>query len=502
MIPITGNMHTCKVCKGRLHGSLCARPFHENEDEDPYKGHTCLDCASKEASRTSTSGVAASALVELSSSYNGEPSLKKVKRSISPLPMLLQNFSMADKAKIGFGLEFDPKDKSKPDDEKVPKLVAQKITFDPPEGGGEPEVFWLTDPPEGCTKKPLSLDHLRQVAKQMNIPRNGRLSKFECRHAMSIKVHSDQRIQNTGILQTANSELLETNTACRIVNATFLEENRSRFMKTNDIKRRQDFETGNGRNDENLWVDVSDAVNDHERNEEIGELKIPNDESNNYILIATEEEGVNPNDFYQTTWKICCKTINKLVKVQQKIKELMTESGQNAHDAMQYVENAIKKAKVTGVRKTEAYYFYMRAAEDPDFGTTFQTFLSSTLQMNSTDEMSGDGSIDASSGDKTSKNKVLKSLVGEIRNLKTTMETTRQDDAAYRGKLEKRQKQQAAHMKERSERERINSLAAIADNPILNPEIRRKAKQQVNAYWAKEVEKAASAMQQNADDSE
>ena len=57
-------------------------------------------------------------------------------------------------------------------------------------------------------------------------------------------------------------------------------------------------------------------------------------------------------------------------------------------------------------------------------------------------------------------------------------------------------------MKERSERERINSLAAIADNPILDPEIRRKAKQQVNAYWAKEVEKAASAMQQNADDSE
>ena len=81
----------------------------------------------------------------------------------------------------------------------------------------------------------------------------------------------------------------------------------------------------------------------------------------------------------------------------------MTESGQNAHDAMQYVENAIKKAKVTGVRKTEAYYFYMRAAEDPDFGTTFQTFLSSTLQMNLTDEMSGDGSIDASSGNKTSK---------------------------------------------------------------------------------------------------
>jgi hypothetical protein len=36
----------------------------------------------------------------------------------------------------------------------------------------------------------------------------------------------------------------------------------------------------------------------------------------------------------------------------------------------------------------------------------------------------------------------------------------------------------------------------------LDPEIRRKAKQQVNAYWAKEVEKAASAMQQNADDSE
>ena len=130
-------------------------------------------------------------------------------------------------------------------------------------------------------------------------------------------------------------------------------------MKTNDIKRWQDFETGNGRNDENLWVDVSDSVNDYECNEKIGELKFPNDESNNYILIATEEEGINLNDFYQMTWKICCKTINKLVKVQQKIKELMTESGQNAHNAMQYVENMIKKAKVMGIRKMEAYYFYM-----------------------------------------------------------------------------------------------------------------------------------------------
>jgi hypothetical protein len=39
----------------------------------------------------------------------------------------------------------------------------------------------------------------------------------------------------------------------------------------------------------------------------------------------------------------------------------MTELGQNSHDPMQYVANTIKKAKVPGVGKTEAYYFYMRA---------------------------------------------------------------------------------------------------------------------------------------------
>ena len=68
--------------------------------------------------------------------------------------------------------------------------------------------------------------------------------------------------------------------------------------------------------------------------------------------------------------------------------------------------------------------------------------------MNLMDEMSGDSSIDASSGDKTSKNKLLKSLVGKIRNLKMMMETRQKDNVAYQGKLEKRQKQQAAHMKE------------------------------------------------------
>jgi hypothetical protein len=122
--------------------------------------------------------------------------------------------------------------------------------------------------------------------------------------------------------------------------------------------------------------------------------------------------------------------------------------------------------------------------------------------MNSTDEATGD--INGSE-EKISKNTVLKSLVGEIRNLKSTMETTRKEDAAYRGRVEKlqeahekrqesleqRQKEQAAHQKERAERERINSLAVIADNPIVDLEIRTKARRQVNAYWAKQVQVAA-----------
>jgi hypothetical protein len=100
---------------------------------------------------------------------------------------------------------------------------------------------------------------------------------------------------------------------------------------------------------------------------------------------------------------------------------------------------------------------------------------------------------------------VLKSLVGEIRNLKSTMETTCKEDAAYQGKVEKLQeahekrqesldhcqKEQAAHQKERAERERINSLAVIANNPLVDLEIRTKARQQVNAYRAKQVQVVA-----------
>ena len=151
----------------------------------------CLDCASKEAHLNSTSGVAASATVVATLSDSGEPPQKKVKRPIPPLPKLLQNFSMANKGKIGFGLEFDPKNMNKPDDEKVQKLVAQKITFDPSEEGGQPEVFWLTDHPDGSGKKALILDHLHQLAKPMKIPCFGGLTKFKCCHAMSIKVHAD-----------------------------------------------------------------------------------------------------------------------------------------------------------------------------------------------------------------------------------------------------------------------------------------------------------------------
>ena len=92
--PITGNMHTCKVCKRCLHGSLCARPFHKDEEEDPYKGHMCLDCTLKEVPPNSTSGVAASVTVAATSSDSGDLSQKKVKCSIPPLPKLLQMNSM------------------------------------------------------------------------------------------------------------------------------------------------------------------------------------------------------------------------------------------------------------------------------------------------------------------------------------------------------------------------------------------------------------------------
>jgi DNA-binding transcriptional regulator YbjK len=89
--------------------------------------------------------------------------------------------------------------------------------------------------------------------------------------------------------------------------------------------------------------------------------------------------------------------------------------------------------------------------------------------------------------------------------MKSTIEMTRKEDAAYQGKVEKlqevhkklqesleqRHKEQAARQKERAECERINSLAVIADNPIVDMEICTKARQQVNTYWAKHVQVAA-----------
>ena len=143
----------------------------------------------------------------------------------------------------------------------------------------------------------------------------------------------------------------------------------------------------------------------------------------------------------------------------------------------------------------------MQAEDHPEFRTLFQTFLSSTLQMNSMDEVTED--INGSGG-KILKNQVLKSLVGEIRNLKTMMDTIQQVHEKRQESLEQHQKVHEKHQesleqqqKELAEHEHINSLAAITDDTSVDLEIHTKARQQVNAYWAKEVQVAASVMQQN-----
>jgi hypothetical protein len=158
---------------------------------------------------------------------------------------------------------------------------------------------------------------------------------------------------------------LMAKTLMRLIGVLFSDTCVNYFAQLNDRKRTADFERGTGRNDENFYQQVSEAVNDNSCEHHKFLLEY-NDSENTYKQYIDDElmdVDIHPSGYaaIQTNTKWIRTTVTNLSKVRNKIKDFMHRSGNGDNDAMSFSENAVKMCKFsTSITSLAAYYFFMQ----------------------------------------------------------------------------------------------------------------------------------------------
>lgn len=151
----------------------------------------------------------------------------------------------------------------------------------------------------------------------------------------------------------------------RLVGVLFSETGVHYFAQLNDRKKVADFERGGGRNDENFYMQVSEAVNDNE-NEQHKFLHEFADEDKLYHTYINDEDmdaAIHPSgdDCIQTNAQGIRVSVSNLCKVRNKMNAIMHKSGNGDNDAMSFAANAVRDCKVrSSVTEIAAYYFFMQ----------------------------------------------------------------------------------------------------------------------------------------------
>lgn len=162
-------------------------------------------------------------------------------------------------------------------------------------------------------------------------------------------------------------ELILAKTLMRLIGVLFGPTSVHYFAQLNDRKRVADFEQGTGRNDENFYAQVSDAVNadDHEQHKFLHGCgdQMDSEEYDLYLNDELMDECIHPSgaSIIQTNPKWIRQTVLYLCKVRNKISAWMHQSGNGDNRAMSFVATAIKQCKVRAhITDIAAYYFFMQ----------------------------------------------------------------------------------------------------------------------------------------------
>jgi hypothetical protein len=366
---------------------------------------------------------------------------KKKSTSIAELPTFLTKFTFADRKLLVCGDEID--EKKRVPEKQGPFLVAQLIKVT------DSHTYDLTE---------LGIYQIRTLAKQFGCKGIGSANLFQVRRALALRVSMGAAYANHQIVNPVSdpqvTKTRKTNTNCRIVTALFTNEILPDISKINARNDRRDFETGNGANNERLFRELSEMVNDTDSTE-LDELILPNNPGDQHITAAVEDDGVNPKDFNQQSWQSVAKVIHKFAKARKGVVTNMTLSETHDSDTWNFIEPALKTSKVSGLNPIEVYYFVMHCKAHPEVDAVFDVFLEEGIKCESTEDPTDDGA-----GTTKTQNKIQNKLLKQMEETSTVAASILEflkDAVQRRAKSNSREDEQRAKSNSREDEQRAKS---------------------------------------------
>ena len=231
----------------------------------------------------------------------------------------------------------------------------------------------------GFTRQKCKMDYIKLLSDGVQRKAAALLNKSTAR-----KLEQKQRIRDTSII------------VLRFIGIVFHCSYSSIYANLNDCKKRKEFESGVGANNERFYEEVASIVNDNESmyHKTILPAPVPDDISvlnyDKYMSLTTidDEAALHPLDILNAPvdWNTL-KSINRtLHRAFRLMKQSMEESGSHDSDPYNYTGAAIGKcAAVATITHTNLYYFYVQMCFNKQLCVANQVTIPKNLQNSSVD---------------------------------------------------------------------------------------------------------------------
>ena len=232
-------------------------------------------------------------------------------------------------------------------------------------------------------QKQLSLTHLRKITETFKKPRPSTKDiAFRQINAIAKLTITIDELNELAENKKRHDDITIGKMLMRLIGVLFGQTCVHYFSQLNDRKRVGDFENGTGRNDENFYAQISDAVNDNLNEQHkfvhMCDDPIEMEEYKSYIDDETMNADIHPsgNVLIQTNTKGIRQTVLQLCKIRNKIEAWMHQSGNGENRPMMFVDKAIKSCKVRAqISDIAAYYFFMQCKIHKKVATGIQNTL-------------------------------------------------------------------------------------------------------------------------------
>jgi hypothetical protein len=288
------------------------------------------------------------------------------------LPPKLNAFRYEHKNRLKLGDEMNPRNKENPG----PYTVAQFIEFGS-EARGNYELFDL---------KTLKAEGIRKLASNFGCKGVSSATMFDCRLKMAIRCTAGTVYENLDISNPVSSQRdKKINSFVRVFNCCVSADNIDRFIRLNDGKSRNDYESEGGNPVKSFWVDISDQVNDSENDELLSVFQLIGGDDEDEKIAEWVATGVfNVAVYNQTTHETCAQMIRDMMKATDNIVRAMKQSGHHSMEVWDYCRKTHLSVRKGVEIPAEVAYYVTKAVQSIDgLSGSFSSFLDNYLRCDS-----------------------------------------------------------------------------------------------------------------------